>query len=302
MRKKLIFSSLLVLGTAGVLTSNSESATEAQSLNTEVNLHKITDSDINRLSEAFGHLIGQNLDSPGVTLKVDSIIKGIIDAAQGKEAPMSGDEYELMMSLIEDNLFLELAEKNLNDANAFFKENKKSESITEIHNNKLQYETLKSGTGQTVAEHSAPLIHYKGSYLDGTTFGSSEEAGGPITLPLDHAIPGFREAIIGMQEGEKRRIYIHPDLGYGTTGHLAPNSLLTFEVEIVALDNSTSLTANQTEESFEQLSEITSQVEELEEISNAFDIPPQDVDATPITAPLNLTAEPVDDLLPTELI
>jgi peptidylprolyl isomerase len=36
-----------------------------------------------------------------------------------------------------------------------------------------------------------------------------------------------------MKEGEKRTIYIHPDLGYGTSGMLPPNSLLTFEVEIM---------------------------------------------------------------------
>jgi peptidylprolyl isomerase len=36
-----------------------------------------------------------------------------------------------------------------------------------------------------------------------------------------------------MQEGEKRTLYIHPEFAYGTKGILPPNSLLTFEVEIV---------------------------------------------------------------------
>ena len=36
-----------------------------------------------------------------------------------------------------------------------------------------------------------------------------------------------------MKEGEKRRLFLHPDLGYGTTGHLPPNSLLIFDVEVV---------------------------------------------------------------------
>ena len=36
-----------------------------------------------------------------------------------------------------------------------------------------------------------------------------------------------------MKEGEKRTLYIHPELGYGTSGYLPPNSLLTFEIELV---------------------------------------------------------------------
>ena len=46
-------------------------------------------------------------------------------------------------------------------------------------------------------------------------------------------IPGLKSGIIGMKEGEKRTIYIHPDRAYGTQGYLPPNSLLTFEIELI---------------------------------------------------------------------
>jgi peptidylprolyl isomerase len=36
-----------------------------------------------------------------------------------------------------------------------------------------------------------------------------------------------------MKKGEKRTLYIHPDLAYGMASHLPPNALLVFEVEIV---------------------------------------------------------------------
>ena len=36
-----------------------------------------------------------------------------------------------------------------------------------------------------------------------------------------------------MKEGEKRTIFIHPDYAYGTKGSLPPNSLLTFEIELI---------------------------------------------------------------------
>jgi len=77
------------------------------------------------------------------------------------------------------------------------------------------------------------LINYTGKYIDGTVFGSSETAGGPITVPIDQTIPGFSKGIVGMKEGEKRRLFVHPDMGYGTTGQLPPNSMLIFDIEVV---------------------------------------------------------------------
>ena len=36
-----------------------------------------------------------------------------------------------------------------------------------------------------------------------------------------------------MKEGEKRRLFVHPDFAYGTNGPLPPNSLLIFDIEVV---------------------------------------------------------------------
>ena len=74
------------------------------------------------------------------------------------------------------------------------------------------------------------MIRYTGKYLDGSVFGASKE---DEQLSLDEIIPGLRAGLLGMKEGEKRTIYIHPDMAYGTNGYLPPNSLLTFEIEIV---------------------------------------------------------------------
>lgn len=189
--------------------------------------------DRNLISEAFGHLIGRNLENPGITFDMESIIRGMRNAVAGKPAPMSEENYEKMMAIIQEAAFDELARSNLDDAEKFLTDNAKKSEVKSLESGKVQYMILTEGTGPEVASNSSPLISYRGTYLDGTLFGSSEDAGGPVTLPLDQTIPGFAKGIEGMKEGEKRRIYIHPDLAYGTAGHLPPNSLLTFDVEIV---------------------------------------------------------------------
>lgn len=189
--------------------------------------------DMKKLSEAFGHFIGRNLQSPGLKFDLEGIITGIREGAAGKPAPLTEKEYEEMMSAVQERAFKEMSSTNLKAANDFMVKNKTAEGVTEVVPEKLQFTIIKEGTGPVVEPHSAPKIHYTGKYQDGTVFGTSEEMGGPITIPLDQTIPGFSKGILGMKEGEKRRLFVHPDLGYGTTGQLPPNELLIFDIDLV---------------------------------------------------------------------
>lgn len=198
---------------------------------------KAEDIDIKKVSEAFGHFIGRNLKTSGLGFDVDSFIRGIRDGLNDKPAPMPDKEYEHQMTLLQERAFKQLADENLKAADAFMQKNSKEKGIVELEPGKLQYEIIKEGNGAVVKEHGSPQIQYTGKYLDGTVFGSSQDAGGPLTIPLDQTIPGFSKGLIGMKEGEVRKIYVHPDLGYGKSGHLSPNAMLIFEVELVKADN-----------------------------------------------------------------
>lgn len=189
--------------------------------------------DITKISEALGHFIGRNLNSPEIKFDLDKVIKGIRDGANGKPAPMTDQEYEQAMTQLQQQALNSVATRNLDAANTFMKDNASTKGLVEIVPGKLTYIVLEEGKGPAVPEHGTPMINYTGKYIDGSVFGSSESAGGPITVPVDQTIPGFSKGIVGMKEGEKRRLFVHPELGYGTTGQLPPNSLLIFDVEVV---------------------------------------------------------------------
>lgn len=192
-----------------------------------------TQIDMNKLSEAFGNFIGRNLQSPGLKFDMESLIKGIRDGAAGQPSPLNEKEYEEMMAAVQERAFKEMSNNNLKNANEFMTKNAKEPGVVEVTPGKLQYSIVKEGTGPTVEANFSPKINYTGKYQDGTVFGTSEEMGGPITIPLDQTIPGFSKGIVGMKEGEKRRLFVHPDLGYGTTGQLPPNEMLIFDIEVV---------------------------------------------------------------------
>ncbi len=194
--------------------------------------------DMGKLSEAFGHSIGRNINTPGVNLDIERIIKGMRDGAAGKPAPVSDQEYEAMMTALQEQVFDQLSTDNLKAANAFMMQNSKADGVFEVEPGKLQYMIVEEGKGPAVQSDSTPLINYTGRYLDGTVFDSSDNVGGPVAISLEQTIPGFTKGITGMKEGEKRKIFIHPDLGYGTQSPLPPNALLVFDVEVVKMDAS----------------------------------------------------------------
>lgn len=194
--------------------------------------------DMGRLSEAFGHFIGRNLKTPGVNFDLERIIKGERDGIAGKPAPMTDQEYEQMMTALQEQVFEQLSQDNLKAANEFLAKNAKEKGVFEVEPGKLQYVVLQEGKGETVQADAKPMINYTGRYLDGTVFDTSDNVGGPVAIPLGQTIGGFSRGLVGMKEGEKRKIFIHPDLGYGTQSPLPPNAMLIFEVEVVKANSS----------------------------------------------------------------
>jgi peptidylprolyl isomerase len=188
------------------------------------------------LSETLGHLLVRHLGSPvGFEFSLEKIIQGMRDELANKPSPLTEEQYEQMIGLIQEKIIEETAARNLAQANQFLEENKNSKDVI-VLNEKLHYKVLEAGSGsEKVTHESSPLIHYEGRLIDGTPFASSLGSE-PIVLPIAQTIEGFSKGLTGMSEGEKRVLYIHPDLAYGVDGHLPPNSLLVFEVTIVKVD------------------------------------------------------------------
>ncbi|NDD58324.1 MAG: FKBP-type peptidyl-prolyl cis-trans isomerase [Chlamydiae bacterium] len=192
-----------------------------------------SNKDVATISEAFGHLIGKNLESLGFEFDIQSVVQGLKDASSGKSSPLSEVECIQAITSIQEAVFKDQCKSNLSVAEDFLKKNKKVKNIVSIEKGKVQYKIEKQGNGPKLENNLAPVIRYVGKFADGTIFGESKE---DEHISLEEMIPGLRQGMSGMKEGEKRTIYIHPDLAYGTKGSLPPNSLLTFEIELVKVD------------------------------------------------------------------
>jgi peptidylprolyl isomerase len=91
--------------------------------------------------------------------------------------------------------------------------------------------TAASGGARPVAADSVK-VHYTGWTTDGKMFDSSVARGKPTVLPLDRVIPGWREGLLLMTEGEKRRLWIPAKLAYEGRAD-RPQGMLVFDVELL---------------------------------------------------------------------
>ena len=100
----------------------------------------------------------------------------------------------------------------------------------------LEYGPEGEGHGVRPTQASTVKIHYHGTMPDGTVFDSTLGKE-PISLPLANALPGWREGVLKMHEGETAMIGIPPEQGYGDRGspdgRIPAGSTLFFKVQLL---------------------------------------------------------------------
>ncbi|KAG9080061.1 hypothetical protein FRC06_007118 [Ceratobasidium sp. 370] len=97
------------------------------------------------------------------------------------------------------------------------------------------------------AHNNKVKIHYIGKlknadkWEDMSKFDSSRDRGSPFEtqIGIGRVIKGWDEGVPQLSLGEKAKLTITPDYGYGARGHspvIPPNATLIFEVELLAIN------------------------------------------------------------------
>jgi len=105
----------------------------------------------------------------------------------------------------------------------------------------LRSVVLKEGTGRKPKTGQTITAYYEGKLVNGYVFDSSYARKQPIQFAVGtgRVIPGWDEALLDMKVGEKRKLIIPPELGYGPRGNpqgkIPGNAWLVFTVELVGV-------------------------------------------------------------------
>jgi FKBP-type peptidyl-prolyl cis-trans isomerase FklB len=129
---------------------------------------------------------------------------------------------------------------NLQTGQEFLAQNKKNKNIKVLKNG-LQYQIVKSGNklAKSPTINDKVQVQYRGTLLNGTEFDSTYKHSTPTIFELKSLIPGWQEALVLMKPNAKWKLFVPPQLAYGTRGAapiIGPNEVLVFEIELIAVN------------------------------------------------------------------
>lgn len=103
----------------------------------------------------------------------------------------------------------------------------------------LKISVIKSGKGgRKPKDGDLVRLHYIGWLSTGKMFQSSRERNKPLEMPVGRFVPGWNEAVQMMSVGDRWKVTIPPELGYGKRGSpptIPANSTLVFDMELLAI-------------------------------------------------------------------
>lgn len=103
----------------------------------------------------------------------------------------------------------------------------------------LKYVITSRGSGPAAKPGQVAIVHYVGTFMDGSLLDSSRKRGQPFvfTLGMGRVIRGWDEGFALLHVGDQATLIVPPDLAYGPQrrGPIPANSTLRFDVELLDL-------------------------------------------------------------------
>lgn len=196
-------------------------------------------TDEQKVSYGFGLQFGDQLRKNQFEgMDIDAVVAGIRDWFDRGESALSDEDLNPAYQAIQAKQQAKQAQQSAAQsaiADQFMTQNADRDGVTTTDSG-LQYEVLESGEGNTPSLDSTVVVHYHGTFIDGSVFDSSIQRGEPATFGVTQVIPAWTEALQLMSVGDKWRVFAPPHLAYGEQGAggvIPPNTALIFEVHLI---------------------------------------------------------------------
>jgi FKBP-type peptidyl-prolyl cis-trans isomerase FkpA/FKBP-type peptidyl-prolyl cis-trans isomerase FklB len=200
---------------------------------------KKNENNRSKASYAIGVQMAENFRQQNFDLDVQAFQRGIDDGYNQKSRYTPAELQESLVTMQQEasKKLIEESAANKKKADDFLEKNKAVRGV-KVTKSGLQYLIEKEGTGDHPKAKDVVKFHFRGSVADGEQFDSSYDRGQPATIPVIGTIPAWTEAFQLMKVGEKIKLFVPPELGYGmgVRPHIPPNSALVYELELLGIE------------------------------------------------------------------
>jgi FKBP-type peptidyl-prolyl cis-trans isomerase len=158
-----------------------------------------------------------------------AFLQGVAAREKGKQMPVPFQlkRFNDIFAIKQD---LECS-KNLERANAYFERLSTRDDLIALVPNELYFKVLKNGKGEAASSKTTTVSFQYSVQILGDN--QSKTWGIVSQEELGSIIPGVAYALIGMQQGEERVIYIHPKFAYGEDTFYPPNISMVAQVRLL---------------------------------------------------------------------
>lgn len=197
-----------------------------------------------KVSYSLGAKTAENFNAQQIKINAQQFSRGMNDVLSNKKTALTNEEMQQVLTKFQQEQVAiltkrekQVAATNLAQSNKFFETNKKEPGVKTTASG-LQYIEITQGKGNPPKATDTVTVNYRGTLLNGTEFDSSASHKDSNTFEVSNLIPGWQEALQMMKPGAKWKIFVPPQLAYGTRGAgqvIEPNSALIFEIELVSV-------------------------------------------------------------------
>lgn len=195
---------------------------------------------LDSFSYALGLNIAKNLKAQGIENVSSFAMQKAMGDIFAQRAVLLNDQQA--NQCIQQSLQANMSKKNGAEKEkglAFLEANKKRPGVTTLPSG-LQYEVMVKGDQNSATPKIVDTViaHYRGTLIDGKPFDNSYDRGEPLTIPVGSVIKGWTEALQLMHKGDKWKVFIPSELGYGERGagaDIPGGAALIFEMELLSI-------------------------------------------------------------------
>lgn len=196
---------------------------------------KVFKDEKEKVNYAIGLNVGSNFKQGNFEYDSSTFDQGMKDAIAGTPSMTQQEAGEVIRKYQQERRAA-IGEKNKADGEAFLAANKSKPGVKTTGSG-LQYKVLTEGSGESPKAEDVCSVKYRGTFIDGTEFDSSEKAPeGAASFAANRVIAGWTEALTSMKPGAKWQLFIPSNLAYGENGqrNIGPGTVLLFDVELVS--------------------------------------------------------------------